>query len=125
MLSVGRGRVAPTGLYASTQGGKRKQVFLDELGLEKVKRLGTGEVSAGFRIALQHTAKSGFSPPLDGGRNFRAAYWTDGQSDACLTSEEHSELPKHELLFEAIRQARDIGLEISEVRIMIGDYKVE
>ncbi|NHZ93103.1 hypothetical protein F2P45_29440 [Massilia sp. CCM 8733] len=107
------------------QGGQRKQVFLDDASVAEAKRLGKGEVSAGIRIALQHTAESGFKQPSVGGRTFRAAYWTDGQSDVCLTTEEHSELPEHELLMEAARQARDSGLVIGAGQIMIGDYRIK
>ncbi|MDQ1817250.1 hypothetical protein RBA41_28490 [Massilia sp. CCM 9210] len=113
-------KIIKRGAPPKMTGGQRKQVFLDDASVEEAKRLGKGEVSAGIRIALKHTAQSAYNPP-----GYRAAYWSDGQSSVCLTAEEHSELPEHELLIEAVRQVRDTGLKIGNGRIMIGDYKAK
>lgn len=55
---------------------------------------------------------------------YRAAYWIaeDSQADVVLTGEEHQHLSDDELMALAIREAAEIGLEIGDGEIVIGDY---
>lgn len=57
---------------------------------------------------------------------FRAAYWiaADSQADVLLTSEEQKHLPDELLMAVAQSTAIDIGLEVGEGRIVIGEYTV-
>ena len=52
----------------------------------------------------------------------RAAYWTDGQSDVCLTTEDEMHLGDAELIERAEAAAMEIGLEIGDGQILIGEY---
>lgn len=97
--------------------GQRKQVFLDDASLEEAKRLGKGEVSAGIRLALRHTAQAGLKP------SYRAAYWTAGQSNVCLTTEEDSALPDNELLVKPAFEAFKRALAMEEGKIVISAWK--
>ena len=53
---------------------------------------------------------------------YRAAYWTDGQSDVRLTSESQKELPDDELLHAALMEARFMELMIDSGKLVIGEY---
>lgn len=53
---------------------------------------------------------------------FRAAYWTDGQNDVLLTTEEMAAMSESELLAEAARVAEETGLEVGDGKIVVGDY---
>lgn len=86
--------------------------------MAEAKRLGNGELSAGIRLALLHTAQSGFNCSA-----YRAAYWTDGQSHVCLKTEEHTALSDTELLLEAANGADKVGLVMGKGRIEIGHWK--
>ena len=52
----------------------------------------------------------------------RAAYWTDGQSDVCLTTAEEQHLSDEKLIARAHEVAEEIGLEIGDGEILIGSY---
>jgi hypothetical protein len=54
---------------------------------------------------------------------FRAAYWTDGQSDVLLTTEEDAALSDADLLAKAHAEADELGLQIGDGEIVIGDYR--
>lgn len=55
---------------------------------------------------------------------YRAAYWTNGQSDVCLTTPEQAHLTDDELLQAANAEAAQIGLEIGNGRIVVGEFKI-
>lgn len=52
----------------------------------------------------------------------RAAYWTDGKSDVCLTTAEEQGLSDEALIARAYEVAEEIGLEIGDGKILIGQY---
>ena len=54
---------------------------------------------------------------------YRAAYWTDEQgAEVVLTLPEHAELSNEELITEALRYAKEIGLDLSYGEIVIGEW---
>lgn len=52
----------------------------------------------------------------------RAAYWTDGLSDICLTTYEEQYLSDELLIARAEEVAQEIGLDIGEGSILIDAY---
>ncbi len=53
---------------------------------------------------------------------FRAAYWTDGQSDVLLAVDGPQYLEDELLMADARAEAEKIGLVMGEGRIIIGEY---
>ena len=53
---------------------------------------------------------------------YRAAYWTDGQSDVVLTSEGESHLPDADLMAIAQAELAEQGGEMGDGEILIGNY---
>lgn len=54
---------------------------------------------------------------------YRAAYWTDGLGEVVLTGPEHQHLPDDELFDEASRLAKDVGIDLSRGRIVVGLWR--
>lgn len=57
---------------------------------------------------------------------YRAAYWisADSQSDVRLTTESQQHLSDEQLMEAALSEAESCGLEMSDGRICIGEYRV-
>src|SRR5690606_3852516 len=54
---------------------------------------------------------------------YRAAYWTDGRgAEIVLTLPEHSDMSDEELIAEARRYVVDVGLDISNGEIVVGEW---
>jgi hypothetical protein len=49
----------PVGRPAVMQGGKRRNIYIDEISWQRAKLLGNGKPSEGIRIALFHTSNKG------------------------------------------------------------------
>ena len=56
------------------------------------------------------------------GNTYRAAYWTDGHDDVCLTTEDDQHLPDDELIASALLEAAVQGLVVADGKIVIGDW---
>ena len=54
---------------------------------------------------------------------YRAAYWTDGQSEVRLTDEEMSHLSDDALMAAAVQEAESTGLEMGEGEILIAEWR--
>lgn len=53
---------------------------------------------------------------------YRAAYWTDGNSDVVLTSEDQAHLSDAELIEIAKAEFAEQGGEMGDGEILVGDY---
>ena len=87
---------------------------------------------AGYQAAIAELTKPAPTEPTAeaeqeeerGGDTYRAAYWlsADKQADVRLTDRTQADLPDDQLLAAAMATAAEVGLEIGDGSIEIGDF---